>query len=77
VRLTQQGSRAADALRTLTPALVAYLYAPPEQTTAQEPQIAQQIARIRRQIVQELGVRRLTMQLLTLGWQRVYGGQKI
>jgi hypothetical protein len=77
VRLNQQGSRAADALRTLTPALVAYLYAPPEQTTAQEPQIAQQIARIRRQILQELGVRRLTLQLLTLGWQRLYGGQKV
>jgi transglutaminase-like putative cysteine protease len=77
VRLNQQGSRASDALRTLTPALIAYLYAPPEQTTAQEPQIAQQIARIRRQIVQELGVRRLTLQLLTLGWQRLYGGQKV
>jgi transglutaminase-like putative cysteine protease len=77
VRLNQQGSRASDALRTLTPALLAYLYAPPEQSAAQEPEIAQQIARIRRQIVQELGVRRLTLQLLTLGWQRLYGGQKI
>jgi hypothetical protein len=77
VRLNQQGSRASDALRTLTPALIAYLYAPPEQSAAQEPELTRQIARIRRQIVQELGVRRLTMQLLTLGWQRVYGGQKI
>jgi hypothetical protein len=77
VRLNQQGSRASDALRTLTPALIAYLYAPPEQSAAQEPELTRQIARIRRQIVQELGVRRLTMQLLTLGWQRLYGGQKI
>jgi hypothetical protein len=76
-RRQHRGRRAADALRTLTPALIAYLYAPPEQTAAQEPEIAQQIAQIRRQIVQELGVRRLTLQLLILGWQRLYGGQKV
>jgi transglutaminase-like putative cysteine protease len=77
VRLSQRGSRVSDALRTLTPALVAYLYAPPDQSSAQEPDIARQIARIRRQTVQELGVRRLTTRLLTLGWQQLYGGQKV
>jgi hypothetical protein len=76
-RLSQQGSRVSDALRTLTPALVAYLYAPPDQSDAQEPEIARQIARIRRQTVQELGVRRLTTRLLTIGWQQIYGGQKV
>lgn len=77
VRLNQQGSRISDALRTLTPALVAYLYAPPDQRDAQEPDIARQIARIRRQTVQELGVRRLTTRLLILGWQQLYGSQKV
>jgi transglutaminase-like putative cysteine protease len=77
VRLNQRGSRVSDALRTLTPALVAYLYAPPDQSDAQEPDIARQIARIRRQTVQELGVRRLTTRLLTLGWQQLYGSQKV
>jgi hypothetical protein len=56
---------------------VAYLYAPPDQSAAQEPEIARQIARIRRQTVQELGVRRLTTRLLTIGWQQIYGGQKV
>jgi len=77
VRLSQQGSRVSEALRALTPALVAYLYAPPDQSAAQEPDIARQIARIRRQTVQELGVRRLTTRLLTIGWQQIYGGQKV
>ncbi len=77
VRLRQQDSRAADALRTLTPALMAYLYAPPDQSAAQEPELTRQIAHLRRQILQELGVRRLTKRVITLGWQRLYGGQKI
>jgi len=76
-RLSQRGSRVSDMLRALTPALVAYLYAPPDQSAAQEPEIARQIARIRRQTVQELGVRRLTTRLLTIGWQQIYGGQKV
>jgi hypothetical protein len=76
-RLSQRGSRVSDMLRALTPALVAYLYAPPDQSATQEPEIARQIARIRRQTVQELGVRRLTTRLLTIGWQQIYGGQKV
>lgn len=76
-RLNQQGSRTADALRTLTPALIAYLYAPPEQSIAHEATLARQIAQIRRQSLQELGARRLITRLLTLGWQRLYGSQKI
>ena len=77
-RLAQQGSRAADTLRFLTPALITYLYAPPDPSTAaQYPEIARQISRLRRQIVQEIGVRRLILRMLTLGWQRVYGGQEV
>lgn len=77
MRLNQQGSRVAEPLRLLTPALMAYLYAPPEQSAVQEGELSRQIAHIRRQSLQELGIRRLITRLLMLGWQRLYGGQKI
>ncbi|MCS6919534.1 MAG: transglutaminase family protein, partial [Fimbriimonadales bacterium] len=71
--LRQRGSDAAPLLEALTPPLLEYFYAAPQRRAALEPEVAQQMARIQRQILQELGAGRLILRLLELGRQKVYG----
>jgi hypothetical protein len=72
--LRQKGSDAAPLLETLLPALLEYFYASPQRSAALEPEVAQQTARIRNQILQELGAGRLILRLIELGRRKVYGG---
>ncbi|MCX7994127.1 MAG: DUF3488 and transglutaminase-like domain-containing protein [Fimbriimonadales bacterium] len=71
--LHQRGSLVAPLLDTLTPTLLEYFYAAPQRSAALEPEVAQQVASLRKLALQELGVRRLILRLLILGRQRVYG----
>jgi transglutaminase-like putative cysteine protease len=72
--LRQKGSDAAPLLESLLPALLEYFYASPQRSAALEPEVAQQTARIRNQILQELGAGRLILRLIELGRRKVYGG---
>lgn len=72
--LCQKGSSAAPLLESILPTLLAYFYAPPKRSTVLEPEVAHQIARIRRQIMQEIGMGRVILKLIELGRRKVYGG---
>lgn len=71
--LRQKGSDAALLLESLLPALLEYFYASPQRSAALEPEIAQQTARVRNQILQELGTGRLILRLIELGRRKIYG----
>lgn len=71
--LRQRGSQVPTVLEPLIPKLNEYLYAAPTHSATLEPEIAQQIRRIQRIIVQELRVAQLISYLVAIGRRKVYG----
>lgn len=72
--LRQKGSNAAPLIEALLPTLLEYFYADPQRSTALEPEATKQSARIRTQILQEIGWARVILKLVGLGWRKIYGG---
>lgn len=65
--------RFAEKVETLLKLLPLWLYSPDEHAKAYSPQIRAQMRTLGRTLVQEMGVLRLILCVLHIGWRRIYG----